>query len=74
MPEGHVIHRLARTLNADFRSGPLAVSSPQGRFATEAALVNDSCLTLAEAFGKHLLIHFDAADPRHVIYLSLIHI
>ena len=71
MPEGHVIHRLARTLNADFRGAPLTVSSPQGRFATEAALVNDSPLALAEAFGKHLFLHFDAAYPRHVIYIHL---
>lgn len=71
MPEGHVIHRLARTLNADFRTAPLAVSSPQGRFAAEAALVDDSLLTLAEAFGKHLFLHFDADNPRHVIYIHL---
>ena len=42
MPEGHVLHRLARTLNADFRSGPVEVTSPQGRFATEAALIDAS--------------------------------
>ena len=40
MPEGHVIHRLARELNRDFIEAPLHVSSPQGRFRTEAELLD----------------------------------
>lgn len=71
MPEGHVIHRLARELNAHFRDGPLHVTSPQGRFAPEAALVDATALTHAEAFGKHLFIHFDAPAPAHIIYIHL---
>lgn len=71
MPEGHVIHRLARTLNAEFRGQALHVTSPQGRFSAEAALVTGSQLTVAEAFGKHLFLHFDAPRPAHIIYIHL---
>ncbi|AKE40189.1 Formamidopyrimidine-DNA glycosylase [Corynebacterium camporealensis] len=71
MPEGHVIHRLAHELNESFRPEPLKISSPQGRFSTEAAIVDDSRIEHAEAFGKHLFIHFDAGDPRHIIYIHL---
>lgn len=58
MPEGHVLHRLARDLNADFRSGPLEVTSPQGRFAEEASLLSGTYLTRAYAHGKHLFLEF----------------
>lgn len=71
MPEGHVIHRLARTLNRDFRPGPVAVSSPQGRFAAEAALLDGHRLNHAEARGKHLFIHFDNPEPEHIVYVHL---
>lgn len=71
MPEGHVIHRLARALNADFRGHALKVSSPQGRFSAEAAVVTNSQLIRAEAFGKHLFLHFDAPHPAHIIYIHL---
>lgn len=68
MPEGHVIHRLARRLNSDFRGGPVAVSSPQGRFARSAELIDGHLLSRAEAIGKHLFLHF---DEQHVIYIHL---
>ncbi|WP_087116836.1 Fpg/Nei family DNA glycosylase [Corynebacterium urinipleomorphum] len=73
MPEGHVLHRLARTLNADFRSGPVEVTSPQGRFAREASLIDGSSLLHASAHGKHLFISFgdDPAEPEHVVYIHL---
>lgn len=55
MPEGHTIHRLA-TDQAELLvgSGPIAVSSPQGRFAEQAALVDGVDLERIEAYGKHL--------------------
>lgn len=59
MPEGHVLHRLARELNAHFRDGPVEVTSPQGRFSEQASLIDGSHLTLAHAHGKHLFIDFD---------------
>ena len=66
MPEGHVLHRLARQLNAEFRSGPVEVTSPQGRFSREASLIDGSRLTHASAHGKHLFLSFGddpGADP-----------
>jgi endonuclease-8 len=37
VPEGHVTHRLAAELGSAFGGRPVAVSSPQGRFAETAA-------------------------------------
>ena len=71
MPEGHVIHRLARDLTGTFHDSALEVSSPQGRFATEAALLDGSRIARAEAVGKHLFIEFDAPHPEHIVYIHL---
>ena len=58
MPEGHVIHRLAEELDHAFAGRSVAVSSPQGRFAEGAALLDGTTLSTAQAYGKHLLIDF----------------
>lgn len=71
MPEGHVIHRLADEFTRIFGTQRLHITSPQGRFATEAELVDGSRLERAEAFGKHLFLHFDAASDEHIIYIHL---
>ncbi|NLP40477.1 MAG: Fpg/Nei family DNA glycosylase [Corynebacterium pollutisoli] len=71
MPEGHVIHRLARELNAGFTAGPLEVSSPQGRFSAEAALLDGARIARAEAVGKHLFVDFDTPHPEHIVYIHL---
>ncbi|MDK4301322.1 Fpg/Nei family DNA glycosylase [Corynebacterium propinquum] len=71
MPEGHVIHRLADEFTRIFDTQRLHITSPQGRFATEATLVDGSRLERAEAFGKHLFLHFDAASDEHIIYIHL---
>ena len=71
MPEGHVIHRLAHTFNAEFRDKSLHITSPQGRFAQEAAIIDGSQLSHAEAFGKHLFLHFTADHPLHIVYIHL---
>lgn len=71
MPEGHVIHRLADEFTRIFGTQRLHITSPQGRFATEATLVDGSRLERAEAFGKHLFLHFDAASDEHIIYIHL---
>ncbi|MDK8536649.1 Fpg/Nei family DNA glycosylase [Corynebacterium propinquum] len=71
MPEGHVIHRLADEFTRIFGTHRLHITSPQGRFATEAELVDGSRLERAEAFGKHLFLHFDAASDEHIIYIHL---
>jgi endonuclease VIII len=60
MPEGHLLHHHARRQRAGL-CGPLAVSSPQGRFAAEAARLDGRDLMQVAAHGKHLLYGFDAA-------------
>jgi endonuclease VIII len=57
MPEGHTLHRLARAQRARFGGHPVAVSSPQGRFA-DAALVDGRVLDDVTAHGKHLFAAF----------------
>lgn len=68
MPEGHVIHRLASGTNERFAGQRVRVTSPQGRFAASADLVNGTRLDRAEAVGKHLLIDFVAG---HTIWIHL---
>ena len=71
MPEGHTLYRLARELTEAFGGGPVRASSPQGRFAADAALVDGTVLVGAESAGKHLFVEF--ADDRFVhVHLGLI--
>ncbi|REE02849.1 Fpg/Nei family DNA glycosylase [Citricoccus nitrophenolicus] len=58
MPEGHSIHRLARQFSDVFAGERLRVSSPQGRFAAGARLIDGATLTAARAHGKHLFLDF----------------
>ncbi|MCA0295442.1 MAG: Fpg/Nei family DNA glycosylase [Actinobacteria bacterium] len=68
MPEGHVIHRLAGELTLAFAGRSVAVSSPQGRFAQAASLLDGAVLRRAEAYGKHLLLDFSpAAVPEGLV-------
>lgn len=67
MPEGHTLHRLAADLNEAFAGRPTKSSSPQGRFAAEAARLGGRVMLDAEAFGKHLFVSFaDVPDQVHV--------
>lgn len=54
MPEGHVTHRIARDQNKLMAGQVVRVSSPQGRFAADAALVDGQVLRTVESYGKHL--------------------
>ena len=56
MPEGHTLRRLANDLSAAFAGGPVRVSSPQGRFGADAALVDGQPVLGAVSAGKHLFI------------------
>lgn len=67
MPEGHIIHRLARDLGS-MRGQRLAVSSPQGRFAG-ASVIDGHVLTSTSAHGKHLFVGFD--DSHVHVHLGL---
>jgi len=71
VPEGHTIHRLARDLNRTLRPAQVVASSPQGRFGTEAALLDGRMLDTAEAWGKHLFVRF-AEAPTLQVHLGLI--
>lgn len=67
MPEGHTLHRLADDLARAFAGHPVTSTSPQGRFAAEAARLDGRVLEGAEAFGKHLFVSFvDVAEQVHV--------
>ena len=65
MPEGHTLHRLASALDDAFVGRPVRASSPQGRFAESAALLDGRVVAAAEAYGKHLFVRFDD-DVLHV--------
>lgn len=71
MPEGHTIHRLARDLRSTLKGEPVWASSPQGRFAEGAALIDGHRLTDAEAYGKYLFCDFGIGEVLHV-HLGLI--
>lgn len=71
MPEGHTVHRLARDLRSTLRGVPVTASSPQGRFADGAALLDGAVLRRAEAWGKYLFCDFGVGELLHV-HLGLI--
>ncbi|WP_269936951.1 Fpg/Nei family DNA glycosylase [Arthrobacter sp. HY1533] len=58
MPEGHSVHRLARQFGDVFGGAELAVSSPQGKFASGAQLLDGHVLERAEAHGKQMFLRF----------------
>ncbi|MFY1690131.1 Fpg/Nei family DNA glycosylase [Plantactinospora sp. WMMB782] len=66
MPEGHTVHRLAARHRELFGGDKVLASSPQGRFAEGAALLSGSVLDATEAYGKHLLHHYDGDRTLHV--------
>ena len=70
MPEGHTLHRLARLHQRKFGGQPVVVSSPQGRFADGAAVVNGRVLRRASAHGKHLF-HYYVGGPIVHVHLGL---
>ena len=58
MPEGHTIHRTAAVHQKELVGHRTTTTSPQGRFADEAALLNGRKLQKVEAHGKHLFYHW----------------
>lgn len=69
MPEGHTIHRLARDHNALLRGQPLWLSSPQGRFASDAAALSGRVLDRVRAYGKHLF--YELGDDVIHVHLGI---
>ncbi|CAN5582387.1 MAG: hypothetical protein M3493_05400 [Actinomycetota bacterium] len=66
MPEGHTIHRYAREHRRWLRGRAVEVSSPQGRFAAGARLLDGRTLLTVDAYGKHLFYRFQGAATLHV--------
>lgn len=74
MPEGHTLHRLARSMRRSFQGQQLAVTSPQGRFTAGAELLDGGVLTASEAWGKHLFLGFAptaGAAPERWLHVHL---
>jgi endonuclease-8 len=66
MPEGHTIHRIAKDHNPLLAGHSVAVSSPQGRFAAEAEMIDGVTLERIEAYGKHLFYEWENGLVGHV--------
>lgn len=66
MPEGHTIHRIARDHGALLSGRSVRVSSPQGRFAADAARVDGAVLERIEPYGKHLFYRWSTHEVGHV--------
>jgi endonuclease-8 len=71
MPEGHTLRRLANDLDAAFAGHRVGVSSPQGRFAADAAVLDGETVVGADSAGKHLFVEFPGDRFVHV-HLGLI--
>ena len=66
MPEGHTIHRMARDHAGWLAGRPVRVSSPQGRFAAGAALLDGTVLERTDAHGKHLFHVYEGGSTVHI--------
>jgi endonuclease VIII len=66
MPEGHTIHRAAIDQRKMLVGKALEVSSPQGRFSAGAEELSGQTCTAIEAYGKHLIYHFQLGSALHI--------
>jgi endonuclease VIII len=71
MPEGDTIHRAAQRMNAALRGKEIVLAdapSPRSPVFNRASELQGRTLTEAEAFGKHLVVHFsdDVAVHSHL--------
>ena len=66
MPEGHTIHRLARDHTPLLVGRAVGASSPQGRFATGAGILDGRVMERIEPYGKHLFHWYEGALILHV--------
>lgn len=56
MPEGHSVHRIARQFDRNFVGKTLSASSPQGRFAEGAAVLDGRTAVSVQAVGKQMFL------------------
>ena len=66
MPEGHSVRRHAQEVRRRFGGQVVAASSPQGRFADGAGLLDGSRLVTTDAHGKHLFVGFAEPGVRRI--------
>jgi len=59
MPEGHSVHRIARQFDRNIVGRTVAASSPQGRFAEGAAVIDGREALEVRAVGKQMFLAFD---------------
>lgn len=62
MPEGHSVHRIARQFGVNFVGTRPEVTSPQGRFAQGAAILNHREMTDSRAVGKQMFLEFEERE------------
>jgi len=56
VPEGHSVHRIARQFERNFVGKTLSASSPQGRFAEGAAVLDGRAAMSVQAVGKQMFL------------------
>lgn len=71
MPEGHTLHRIARRQRKLFDGQRVAVSSPQGRFAEGATVVDGMVFDDAQAWGKHLVQRYRDGRREQLLHVHL---
>ncbi|GAA2013683.1 Fpg/Nei family DNA glycosylase [Microbacterium ulmi] len=59
MPEGHSVHRIARQFDRNIVGRTVAASSPQGRFAEGASLIDGRAAASVRAVGKQMFLEFE---------------
>ncbi|WP_336631210.1 MULTISPECIES: Fpg/Nei family DNA glycosylase [unclassified Microbacterium] len=59
MPEGHSVHRIARQFDRNVVGRRVAASSPQGRFAEGAAMLDGREAVGVRAVGKQMFLEFE---------------
>ncbi|WP_341942201.1 DNA-formamidopyrimidine glycosylase family protein [Microbacterium sp. LWH10-1.2] len=59
MPEGHSVHRIARQFDRNFVGKPMRASSPQGRFAEGAAVLDGREAVSVQAVGKQMFLEVE---------------
>lgn len=59
MPEGHSVHRIARQFTRNFVGHSAQASSPQGRFAEGAAVLDGREMLQGMAVGKQMFLEFE---------------
>ena len=66
MPEGHIVHRLARQHREALAGQIITTASPQGRFSAGAERIDGQRLGSVDAHGKHLFYRWERGETLHV--------